>query len=103
MPVLTSCPELVHLERLALGQIPEPEADVLEEHVARCARCAEAVTRLTAADTLIAAIQARTPAVAEPDRELVQDLIGRVKALCLTAPLSGARARDADLARERTQ
>jgi eukaryotic-like serine/threonine-protein kinase len=88
MPALPSCPDLPALERLLLGQTPDPEAEALEIHVSGCARCTAALSRARAVDPLVEAIRPRKPLVSEADRELVRGLIGRLKVL---NPFAAAR------------
>ncbi len=49
-----ACPNPRDLERLALGQLPEPEAGPLGRHVLGCSRCAERLQAIQAADPMAA-------------------------------------------------
>ncbi len=49
-----ACPDPRDLERLALGQLPEPEAAPLGQHILSCSRCAQRLQALQAADPLVA-------------------------------------------------
>ncbi len=92
MPFASACPEIRNLERLVLGQIAGPEAEALEEHVARCDRCGVAVSRLKAEDPLVQAMRVPVPLVGEADRKLVQDLIAKLKVLSPPSHESSAEA-----------
>jgi len=90
MAVLSPCPNRQLLEQLVLGRLSAPDADTLEAHVTDCARCAEAVGRLTATDPLVEAMQAHVEPLAETDQALVQELINRLKILCPVALANAA-------------
>jgi serine/threonine-protein kinase len=75
------CPDLVDLKRLALGQIFDPEASVVEEHILGCERCGAAFARLREADTLVEAMRAHPPRFEQGDRDQVEHLIERFKVL----------------------
>jgi eukaryotic-like serine/threonine-protein kinase len=101
MPGASSCPDPRDLERLVLGQLPSQEQDALEEHVGRCARCGQAISRLQAEDPLIEAMRVRADAIAASERVLVEGLIGQLKALAVpprrSAPGQSARETPAAL------
>jgi hypothetical protein len=86
--VAIPCPSPRELQRLVLGQVSGAQMQALEEQVAGCLPCSEALTRLAGEDALVDARRARAAVIEEADRGLVQDLIGRLKALPPT--LSGA-------------
>ena len=48
----SSCPTPQELERLVLGQLPEPEAERSEQHLMECAACLRTVQTLMERDTL---------------------------------------------------
>ncbi|MBI3469015.1 MAG: SUMF1/EgtB/PvdO family nonheme iron enzyme, partial [Planctomycetes bacterium] len=81
MPAIPACPEPQQLRHLLLGELPEPEAERLEQHLAECKRCDETLDTLKAEDTMVEAIRARAAAGDDPERHLVQELIARVRKL----------------------
>jgi WD40 repeat protein/serine/threonine protein kinase len=85
MPSDSPCPDVRELERLALGQIREHEAGLLEEHLEQCDRCFETIHALGAGDTLLEALRrARAAVIPESDRYLVEGLITRLRGLAAT-------------------
>ena len=51
------CPPVEQLQQLALGQLPDPPASSVEQHVMDCDPCAQATLNLTANETLIGAMR----------------------------------------------
>ena len=51
------CPSVEQLKRLALGQLPDPPAASLEQHLLECDVCAQQTAQLHQADTLMAAMK----------------------------------------------
>lgn len=80
MAVVSSCPDLQTLRDFTLGLVPEPEADVLEQHLAECESCLDRVTHLESQDTLVDAMRAQG-SVPEKLQEtwLINDLIAQAK------------------------
>jgi serine/threonine protein kinase len=102
MPSGSPCPELRDLERLALGQIREQEAGLLEAHLEQCERCFETIHALGADDTLLEALRrARAAVVADNDRDVVEGLITRLKVLGGTSREPSPEAPTVDGARGR--
>ena len=58
-----ACPDRRELERLVLGELPEPEAETLCEHLLACAHCSTLLESLQVKDPLMAwcAFATRTP------------------------------------------
>jgi Leucine-rich repeat (LRR) protein len=81
MPAIPSCPAVHQWQRLLLGDVSDQEAEQLEQHLARCARCSQSLHGLRAHDTLVEAIRAGGRSEARPRGELVARLIERLKQL----------------------
>lgn len=75
------CPEPEEWQRFMLGEIPDPDATFLEEHLAGCSRCATRLDEVHAEDDLIAAMRRRRMLLSEADMPFVSTLIERVRAL----------------------
>src|SRR5262249_39655502 len=77
-----SClPEPPILEQLLLGLLPAGEAEALEQHLLECRACVQTVQALQTDDALVTAMRARVArplAADQPERELVEGLIGRL-------------------------
>lgn len=58
MATTLACPDSRDLERLARGQLPEPQAEQLGRHVLGCSACAALLNEFQAADPLIPDLQA---------------------------------------------
>jgi WD40 repeat protein len=81
MPRTPACPEAQDLQRLLLGELAENDARSLEQHLLACPSCLGTARGLPAEDTLVEAMRNQAAAADRPERELVNDLIGRMKAL----------------------
>jgi anti-sigma factor RsiW len=57
MPQTSPCPDPRDLLRFTLGQVPEPEAGPLGQHLLSCPQCADTLNNLRAEDTLIDALR----------------------------------------------
>ncbi len=57
MPGSHECPPVEQLLQLAIGQLPDPPATELEQHLLQCDECARQMALWHQADTLIAAMQ----------------------------------------------
>jgi len=76
------CPEPEILNRLLLGQLPDPDFAKLEEHLSACQDCADAIQKAGADDELVSAIRQSQPHRRTADEEtLVSELIDRLKPL----------------------
>lgn len=76
MQALT-CPDVRDLHSLALGQLPEPEAEPLSQHLFECSRCTSYFNALHGADTLVTDLRAgqdRLP----PDDAFLDALVERL-------------------------
>jgi WD40 repeat protein len=80
MSPTSPCPDGDVLRRLVLGQLPEDEARPLEEHLARCDRCALALQGLGAEDSLVKELQ-DARAAALPGGTVIDALVQRLSAL----------------------
>jgi serine/threonine protein kinase/tetratricopeptide (TPR) repeat protein len=82
MEPTSSCPDADALRRLLLGQVPEPEAGPLEEHLARCERCLALLPRLEAPDALVERLRGGAAVAADlPHGEAVEALMRRLRGL----------------------
>ncbi|MBI1914365.1 MAG: protein kinase [Planctomycetes bacterium] len=80
MPVI-SCPDRDVLQRLMLGQVPEPEGEQLAQHLEQCSRCLAVVQALTAEDTLVEAARATATVTDSPEAPAIRGLIERIRQL----------------------
>src|SRR5207249_460885 len=74
-----SCPDAQHLQQFVLGQLPEPEAEGIEQHLSQCGRCSQTLHTLTAEDTFVETLRAQAAASQQPLDERTQGLIQRLK------------------------
>ncbi len=80
------CPDPRDLERLALGELPEPDAEQLGQHILVCSECSELVGSAQARDPLLADI--RNAGRAQPGGEPeVDGVLKRIAAAPPPAPL----------------
>lgn len=71
------CPDLLTLQQFLLAELPESEAEALEQHLLECDSCCERARSFQGSDTLLEALR-REPTVADdPEGELVADLMER--------------------------
>jgi serine/threonine protein kinase/tetratricopeptide (TPR) repeat protein len=73
-----ACPDPRDLERLALGQLSEAEAERLGQHVLSCPHCAEFLKSLRAADHLVPPTAAESPGAPAP-AETPPERVGRYR------------------------
>src|SRR3990172_7192366 len=59
MPDPSRCPAPEELRHLMLGELPGPQAEPLESHLAECECCGQTLHTLQAEDTLVEAVRAR--------------------------------------------
>jgi serine/threonine-protein kinase len=78
-----ACPDPRDLERLALGQLPEPEVETLGQHILHCSRCADRLQTFQAADPLVALLREAGSEAQRTDPPIVDALVER---LVHTAP-----------------
>jgi len=81
MPVASSCPDAVLFDRLRQGQLSAEEVEQLARHLEACGRCAAAIESLKHDDTLTDALRAKSTAVDRPERDVVANLVSRLKEL----------------------
>jgi serine/threonine protein kinase len=85
----SNCPDGATLRRLALGQLSDQEAAPLEEHLARCAHCAETLQALHLRDGLVKGLQTARAADPPPEWALVEGLMHRLEGLQPGGPEPG--------------
>ncbi len=89
--IAATCPDLLTLQQFLLAELPESEAEALEQHLLECDSCCERARSLQGSDTLLEALR-REPTVAEdPEGEVVADLMERFQ---LIRPAIEARAEE---------
>jgi len=76
-----SCPTDQDLQQLLLGQIPDAEAEPLEEHLEQCDRCLQAASTLKAEDTLAEAVRCQAAVVELSTGDIVEGLMQRLEKL----------------------
>jgi hypothetical protein len=76
MTKAAACPDARDLERLARGQLPEPDAEHLGRHVLDCSTCANLLNSFQAGDTLITDLRAAL-GQPSPDHPVVDALVER--------------------------
>ncbi|HEV3257579.1 MAG TPA: protein kinase, partial [Gemmataceae bacterium] len=86
MPHPGPCPSEQNLQRLLLGQLPDPDAERLEEHLGECDSCVQTVSTLKAEDTLAEVIRVQGAAPEMPTTEVVEELMQRMEKLRTSAP-----------------
>src|SRR5687768_3850224 len=82
------CPDKTRLQRLLLGELPEADAERLEQHLLGCQPCGAAVQTLTGQDTLMDALQGAGQAPGVNEEEVIRVLSERIKSL--RRPVGGA-------------
>jgi serine/threonine-protein kinase len=93
----SSCPTAQDLRQFLLGQLPDPAAEQLSEHLPSCPHYLAAVMTLAADDSLVKAIRALRPPDGT-DWDLLEDLIGWAQEL----PRSGAPVNESPNGASRT-
>src|SRR5438552_14392768 len=81
MPAVFACPDIRTLEQFLLGHVADTGAERLEEHLAACARCAEALRTLRAEDALVRAMRGAHDTEVPPQAELIEAAIPFLKGL----------------------
>src|ERR1700674_4246612 len=80
MAEVYTCPEVLTLERLLVGNVSPQEAESLEEHLTLCERCQECLTRLEVSDPLVARLRGGGAiAVQLPRGEVLDALMRRLR------------------------
>jgi tetratricopeptide (TPR) repeat protein len=80
MPGSTSCIPVELLHQFALGRVPEPELERLEQHLAQCKVCLQTLENLQTHDELLENL-AQAPAVLRAQGTVVEDLKQRLRIL----------------------
>jgi WD40 repeat protein len=81
MPNVMTCPSEHDLQQLLLGQIPDADAEPLEEHLSQCERCLQTASTLKLEDTLAEAVRAQAAVPELSTGELVTGLMERLEKL----------------------
>jgi hypothetical protein len=79
-----NCPDLADVRRYLLGQPSHVEGAPLEAHLLHCRRCAELAESLATEDVLLDAMRAQQAAAPDPDSDLIEQVIGRLKGLSVS-------------------
>jgi WD40 repeat protein/serine/threonine protein kinase len=77
MAVPLTCPDVVTLTRLALGQLPPDDIASLQEHLAQCPDCLKNLNDLPTDDLILQAM--RSLPAAGPEEEAVERLMERLR------------------------
>jgi hypothetical protein len=77
MTTSLACPARGDLERLAEGQLPEPEAEQIGRHILACSACANLLNSFQASDPLVPDLQT-APRLLLPDNPFVDALVERL-------------------------
>jgi WD40 repeat protein len=83
-----NCPDIADVRRYLLGQLSPADGPPLEAHLLHCRDCAELAESLTAEDVLLDALRTQQAAVPDPDGDLIEQVIGRLKELGLSGTSS---------------
>jgi serine/threonine protein kinase/WD40 repeat protein len=89
------CPQPGELRQHLLGEISEPRASALDEHLAECLSCSSVVDRSASSDTFVDAVRAAGKGVDRADGPDLERVLERVKAL---RPQPVAAGEDATIA-----
>jgi DNA-directed RNA polymerase specialized sigma24 family protein len=84
MTHLSTCSDLDKLRQLAMGELPDLELELLEQHVLACVDCAEELNALQTRDSFTQEVQAAsalTPARDVAAEELIERLVRTPPAL----------------------
>ena len=95
MPRPSVCPDAPSLQRFLLGQLPEPEAEELEQHVQQCSSCGAALEVLKSHDTLTESIRNQGTIPDGTEQGVVDGLVQRLKELRLPAVPAAMEATEA--------
>lgn len=75
----SSCPDQRNLERFLLAQLPDREAEAVEQHLLECAACCGKAGELKAEDLLVEAMQwARANPAKAAETDAVEDLVNHL-------------------------
>ena len=108
MPNFDECPSVEQLKQLAVGQLPDPPAESLEQHLLECDACAQQTAQLHQVDTLLSSMKGAEktqPEMSAEEEARLERLMGslsdlhaaRVDATILSNPQSqGATSSESD-------
>ncbi|HEV3303483.1 MAG TPA: protein kinase [Planctomycetaceae bacterium] len=65
-----NCPSRDELQRMVLGQLPDPVAEKIRQHLERCLKCWSALEHCVNSDELLEAVRASRGATCEPTKTL---------------------------------
>lgn len=79
MATAAVCPDLARLQRFALGDVPQREADGLFGHLAQCSRCLDALQQSAPQDSLIHGLRDPVASTVETASPELDSLIERLR------------------------
>ncbi len=77
--IATMCPDLPTLRQFLLAELPESEAEALEQHLLECDSCCQQARSFTGSDSLLEALRNEPTVAEDPEGELVADLMERFR------------------------
>ena len=77
--ITATCPDLTTLRQFLLAELPESEAETLEQHLLECDSCCERARSFQGCDTLLEALRSKPTVAEDPEGELVADLMERFR------------------------
>jgi hypothetical protein len=77
--IATMCPDLTTLRQFLLAELPEKEAEALEQHLLECDSCCERARSCSGSDSLLEALRNEPTVKEDPEGELVADLMERFR------------------------
>jgi hypothetical protein len=86
MPSSLPCPDRDVLGRLLRGELPDAEAEELEQHLSGCSSCAQAAAGLTEDDPLTDVVRAGARAEAPADTSPIRKLVARLHEMPYSPP-----------------
>src|SRR5688572_2487169 len=79
--VKIACPGADQYRQLLLGEVPEEQSEVLEQHLSECDPCAQTVANLQVNDTLVQALQKGAPVAQQAEQAVGTSLLDRVRGI----------------------
>ncbi|HTU19801.1 MAG TPA: serine/threonine-protein kinase [Gemmataceae bacterium] len=77
--IAATCPDFPTLRQFLLAELPESEAEDLEQHLLECDSCCERARSFQESDTLLEALRSEPSVEEDPDGELVAELMARFR------------------------
>lgn len=84
--IATMCPDRTTLRQFLLAELPENEAEALEQHLLECEVCCEQARDFQDSDTLLEALRSEPTVAEDPEAELVADLMQRFRLIPPSGP-----------------